>query len=237
MINGASLSKIKAKILPPDDGQDTATLRTGTVAVVNADGTADITLNGVTVPSVPALGSAMIWVGTAVQLLSYRGALLIIGPAGSGKRIIRKSGDQNLTLNSTTQQNVTEFSFTAKANALYELTLWASYNGNSAQDVAFAWTIPSGADMLRHVLAPSVSVSDITAAPMMPVRRSPGTAQQSGVAGTNNTGFTTYREDTLVIMGGVDGTVQLTAAQAAAGSASPQTVIRGSSLLMIERVG
>jgi hypothetical protein len=234
MISGAQLSKIKKKILPPDDGQDTIRLRSAVITAVNSDGTADITLSGVTVAGVSALGSAVLWPGATVQVMTYRGSLLIIGPAGSGKMALKKSADQNLTLNSTTMQNVTELSFSAAAQGVYMLTLFATYTGNSTTDIAFAWSIPSGADMLRHCLAAALNTGDYQISSMAVPRRSPGSAQGAGV-GTTTNGFMVYREDVMLLMGSTPGTVQLQAAQNSTGSTTPQAQIRGSSLLLIER--
>lgn len=84
MISGAQLSKIKKKILPLEDGQDGLKLRTGVVSAVNSDGTCDVTISGVTVAGVPRLMEASVSVGTVVQMLTYRGSLLIIGRSASG---------------------------------------------------------------------------------------------------------------------------------------------------------
>lgn len=84
MISGANLSRIKKKILPPDDGQDTLKLRTGVVSAVNANGTCDVTISGVTVAGVPRLQEASVAVGLVVQILTYRGSMIIIGRAATG---------------------------------------------------------------------------------------------------------------------------------------------------------
>lgn len=85
----AKLSQIKKALSgQQDDGQDVARLRTGVISAVNTNGTVDVTLSGVTVAGVPHLMSAGIEVGTIVQLLSYRGSLLVLGTsAGSGQSI------------------------------------------------------------------------------------------------------------------------------------------------------
>lgn len=79
--NGAALSKIKKKLLPPTDGTDVLRLRTAVVAAIGSDGTVDITLSGATITDVPVLGSARFAVGSVVQVASYRGSLIILGPA------------------------------------------------------------------------------------------------------------------------------------------------------------
>lgn len=75
-------TKLLKKINPQDDGQDVLRLRVGVVAAIASDGTVDVTINGVTVPDVPVLGGAYFAVASTVQILSYRGSLLIIGSAG-----------------------------------------------------------------------------------------------------------------------------------------------------------
>lgn len=82
--SGASLSKIKKKLLPAIDGQDVARLRTATVVSVNANGTLNLTLNGTTVSSVPRLAGAFALAGSVVQVLSYRGSLLVLGAVAPG---------------------------------------------------------------------------------------------------------------------------------------------------------
>jgi hypothetical protein len=84
MTNGASLSKIKKKLLPATDGQDVARLRTATVVSVNANGTLNLTLNGTTVSSVPRLAGAFAVAGSVVQVISYRGSLLVLGAVAPG---------------------------------------------------------------------------------------------------------------------------------------------------------
>jgi hypothetical protein len=72
------------KLVPEDDGEDFLRLRVGTVNAVNANGTLDITMSsGVIVPSVPKLASAYAPVGAVVQMISFRGSLMVIGAVGS----------------------------------------------------------------------------------------------------------------------------------------------------------
>lgn len=73
------------KLVPEDDGEDFLRLRVGTVNAVNANGTLDITMSsGVIVPSVPKLATAYAPVGAVVQMISFRGSLMVIGAVGSG---------------------------------------------------------------------------------------------------------------------------------------------------------
>lgn len=85
MTTSINLSKIKKKLNPEPDGQGLLRLQAATVSAIAADGTVDLNLNAATVTDVPCLGSARFVVGQSVQVLSYRGSLLVIG--GSGKAV------------------------------------------------------------------------------------------------------------------------------------------------------
>jgi hypothetical protein len=81
MIDYTSLLK---KLSPDRDGEPHTHLRTGTVDAVNSDGTLDIMMSGgIIVPSVPKLATAYAPDGAAVQMISLRGSLLVIGAVGS----------------------------------------------------------------------------------------------------------------------------------------------------------
>lgn len=77
-------SKIKKKLNPKPDGEDVLRLRVGVVTAVNSDGTLDVTISGVTVTGVYRLSDSPVTVGAIVQILSYRGSLLAIGPTATG---------------------------------------------------------------------------------------------------------------------------------------------------------
>lgn len=81
--NGAALSKIKKKLLPAIDGQDVLRIRSAVVAAIAADGTTTITLSGASIAGVSVLDGAAFAVGSVVQVLSYRGSLLVIGAAST----------------------------------------------------------------------------------------------------------------------------------------------------------
>jgi hypothetical protein len=77
-------TKLLEKLVPEPGGEDVLRLRTGVVSAIGASsGAVTVTVSGVDVPNVPVLGSAMFPVGSVVQILSYRGSLLIIGASGS----------------------------------------------------------------------------------------------------------------------------------------------------------
>jgi hypothetical protein len=76
--------KLLDKINPRPDGEDKIRLRTGTVTTVNADGTLDITMSdGVLLPNVNKLATAYAPAGAVVQIIVFRGAMLVIGAVGT----------------------------------------------------------------------------------------------------------------------------------------------------------
>jgi hypothetical protein len=76
-------TKIRNKIVRPEDGQDVVRLRTGEVEAINANGTVDILLSGVVMTDLPRLEGLLLAEGDSVQLLSYRGSLLVLGSVAS----------------------------------------------------------------------------------------------------------------------------------------------------------
>jgi hypothetical protein len=77
-------NKLLDKLVPKPDGEDKLRLRTGTVTTVNANGTLDITMSdGVLLPGVNKLATAYAPVGAVVQIVVFRGAMLVIGAVGT----------------------------------------------------------------------------------------------------------------------------------------------------------
>jgi hypothetical protein len=78
-------TKILKKLTPDRDGEPHTHLRVGVVNAVNSNGTVDVLMSGtVVIPGVPRLNSARVAVGTVVQMISFRGSLLVLGPSASG---------------------------------------------------------------------------------------------------------------------------------------------------------
>lgn len=96
-------TKLRKKLTPePEiDGDPGIRLKVGTVAAIDSStGFVTLTLNGASVPGVPSLSGARFAVGTVVQVLSYRGALLILGASNSASaQPVEASGS---TTNGTT---------------------------------------------------------------------------------------------------------------------------------------
>lgn len=79
-------TKLVSKLLPQDQvsGDPGLQLRAGVVDALNLDGTVDVALSGAIVEDVPRLGEASIQVGAVVQILVYRGSMLILGQVALG---------------------------------------------------------------------------------------------------------------------------------------------------------
>lgn len=77
-------TKLLAKLDPQPGGEDVARMRTGIVDAVNADGTVDLGISGIVVPDVPVLQGAYVSAGATVNVISYRGSLIVIGGTHTG---------------------------------------------------------------------------------------------------------------------------------------------------------
>lgn len=114
-VTSSNLTKLKKKLIPPTDGQDTLRLRTATITSIASDGRATIVLNGVTVTNVPVLDTlgATLVANDVVQVLSYRGSLLVLGDIYPGPpapvNLAEAVGSVSITpvANTPTSQTVT----------------------------------------------------------------------------------------------------------------------------------
>lgn len=75
-------TKLKRKINPVPDGEDRLILRVGTVSAINSNGTVDVIVSDVVQPGVPVLAGASFAVASTVQIISYRGSMLVLGKTG-----------------------------------------------------------------------------------------------------------------------------------------------------------
>jgi hypothetical protein len=227
-------TKIKKKLVPQPDGQDVLRLRAGVISSINTNGTVSVTLNGATVTNVPALSGALFLVGAVVQLLSYRGSLLVIGTTASSKQTIIKSTDQNSATSSTTMGDDSELFFSVAANATYLVDAYLSYGGAQAGDIRVAWTLPSGGSASRYILAPQAGATSNENTAMVSIRRGAGTQQIAGASGGTGNDFTDWQEKAIIRTGSTAGTAQLQFGQGT--SSGTATVMRGDSMLIIERI-
>lgn len=153
------LSQIKKKLQPVQDGQDTLRLRTGVVSAVNANGTVDVVLSGVTMTNLPRLSESVVGVDEPVQILSYRGSLLVIGgvaPSVSGigqQPFVRDASQSSSSSIGNTETVVSTLaSRTYKAGRAYEIWVGGgvTYSANSAFT---AWNIRKGTTAAGTVVA------------------------------------------------------------------------------------
>lgn len=143
------LSQIKKKLQPVQDGQDTLRLRTGVVSAVNANGTVDVVLSGVTMTNLPRLSESVVGVDEPVQILSYRGSLLVIGgvaptDAGIGQQpFVRDASTSSSSAVTAETVVMTLPSRTYKSGRAYEIWVGGgvAYQANSQFS---AWNVRKG---------------------------------------------------------------------------------------------
>lgn len=78
-MTGRDLTRLEQRLFPAQDGEAAVRHRSGTVDTVNPDGTVDLILGAVTVPSASVLSGAVVAPGDVVQVLTWRGDLLVLG--------------------------------------------------------------------------------------------------------------------------------------------------------------
>jgi hypothetical protein len=84
---GADYTNLLKKIVPQNQvsGDPGFQLRAGVITAVAADGTVSLALAGDEIVSdIPTLAATSYRVGMVVQILTYRGSMLVIGPTSSG---------------------------------------------------------------------------------------------------------------------------------------------------------
>jgi hypothetical protein len=114
-------------------------LRTGVIDALNADGTADVDLNGVIVPDVPVLNGAVIADGSVVQMLGYRASLLILGLVAEGSLFtpaVVSDGTNTATFSNTSPAATSPAAslvFVAPASGSVLMTIHASLTGTGGQ--------------------------------------------------------------------------------------------------------
>jgi len=76
-------SRLVDQILPKAGGEDVVRMRTGVVDAENSDGTVDVAISGLVVPDLYKIDGMVTEVGDVVQVISYRGALIVLGAVAS----------------------------------------------------------------------------------------------------------------------------------------------------------
>lgn len=170
------------KLTPDRDGEPHTHLRTGVVAAINSDGTLDITMSsGVLVPDVPKLDGVNPAVGAVVQMISFRGVLLVIGGVLGGV--------------SATTGNVTQF---GGSNPTTTSTTYTSLSGGDILGVAF---VAPASGAVEVVVQGWLSLSSTTLqrrALMAPQVRLGGTINSGTIVATANDDYAALAQNSIV---------------------------------------
>lgn len=131
-------TKLLAKIVPKADGEDVARVRTGVVNAINTDGTLNVAISGVVISNVARVSGVLMAVNDVVTVLTYRGAIIVLGPSEGGANVgwvgesTRTSAVGSITTSETVIQYVT---FTAHANTRYEVIAYQNFQSSTANDL------------------------------------------------------------------------------------------------------
>jgi len=120
-------TKLREKLIPTPDGQDVLRLRVGVVDAIDTDGTVDLELTGIVIGNVPVLSGVLLSVGMVVQVLSYRGSLLVIG--GSNTAMAEPAEASGSTTNGGV--NVTSFTNTLSTTGIHGVAFIAAPSGQA----------------------------------------------------------------------------------------------------------
>lgn len=143
-----------------------------------------------------------------VGFLGYDFPPSVVGEAIGRSRMLVQT--QAVNSSSSTFVDVPGITFTAAANASYEIRIRMSPAALLGDDYKFQWVIPSGAGMDRYVLspAPAYAGNDASAITSMMMRRSgSGSVVGGGIAAVG--GDATHHEDCYLKTLATGGTVQL----------------------------
>lgn len=174
-------TKLREKLDPDPGGEDQLRIRSATVQTMNADGTVDILLSGVTVPGVPRLDQGgWLATGAVVQVLTLRGAYLILGASQKGGRAVSAYLASNITLaagqtsyTAFATTNILGVAFVAPPSGAVEVTVqgWLSvvHSAAGARSYISAWvatgsvlnagSVVSAADDDRAAISENTRVS------------------------------------------------------------------------------
>lgn len=203
-------TRLLEKIVPTQDGEDPVRLRTAVVAVINSDGTIDITLNGVTVTNVPVVGSNLGFVvGRSVQVLVHRGALLVLGQTAGSAATASPSAFATLGTPTLTHNTITTFTpsavtvddgdmypgsgttFTVPSGqgGLYEIGLALRYASQAvAAGVRQARIIVNGGDYMINQIPTTAGLNASNIAVNLVVRRVMAAGDTIAFGGYQNSG-------------------------------------------------
>lgn len=146
-------TKLLGKLLPEPGGEDTLRLRVGVIDAVNSDGTVDVGISGLVVPDVQRLDGLVVVVGQYVQVLTYRGGLLVLGGTsvaggqGGGQPIAYNSADTDSVAGGSGAE-VVILTVTAQLQTGRTYRVWAEFHATpSVAGVAGAVRIRDGGNL------------------------------------------------------------------------------------------
>lgn len=133
-------TKLLAKLSPEPGGEDVLRLRTGVISAVNSDGTVDVAISGVVVPHVPRLAGTILSAASNVQVLSYRGSLLVLDAIARNANVLPMVDAGVFSVNIPTGAPFLNVS-TATFNRVFTTTPAVGVNFLSSDSKARAWNI------------------------------------------------------------------------------------------------
>lgn len=152
--------------------------------------------------------------------------------------IARQTYQEMTTVNNATvtMADIPGSQFTVVAGATYIVDVWLAYDGPTAGDAKFAWSVSDvniGLD--RNIQAPALTITNNqTIADMVAIRRGNATQQQVGTPAGAASAFTVYHEWSVCkSTAAADGTAKLQVAQVVA--TAPGVTVQ-SGYMLINRI-
>lgn len=145
-------TKLLRRLFPEEesDGAGNLTMRVGVVDAVNAGGTVNVAVSGLVVANVPRLAGSNVQAGAVVQILSYRGSMLVIGgvatntaSSGIGLWTRVRSNTSYGGVPTTLVTVLTTPTVTMIRNRVYEIKSHAGVSAGTTGAVAFLKLIRS----------------------------------------------------------------------------------------------
>lgn len=130
------------KLNPRPDGEGVTKLRTGVVSVVNANGTLDVAISGVVIPGLPRVIGIPLAVGDVVSVITYLGAMLVIGAVGGNLPVGRDGAIHGMSSVTNSAGITTETVVltgapaltTFKAGRVYEMNIYGLTQGTTGNN-------------------------------------------------------------------------------------------------------
>jgi hypothetical protein len=153
--------------------------------------------------------------------------------AWNEQQVLFKNSDQAYS-NDTSLNDDTVLKFTAAANSVYRVELFAMISGASGGDVKVAWTVPAGSTGLRSCLGPADTATTRNNTTMQ-VGAHPFTSEIGyGLSATEPTLPIGLQERFILTTAGTSGQVVFRHAQRT--SNATQTIVRAASYMIVQKL-